>query len=60
MDIIGSGMDATEIDRVADTIARYGERFLRRIYTAGEIAYCRARKNGTRPSRHDSPPRKRP
>jgi holo-[acyl-carrier protein] synthase len=47
MDIIGSGMDATEIDRVADTIARYGDRFLRRVYTAGEIAYCRARKNGT-------------
>jgi len=47
MDIIGSGMDATEIERVVDTIARYGERFLRRVYTEGEIAYCRAKKDAT-------------
>ena len=33
-------MDATEIDRIAETIERYGERFLSRVFTAGEIAYC--------------------
>ena len=42
--IIGLGLDATEVDRIADTIARYGDRFLRRVFTAGEIAYCSKRR----------------
>jgi len=41
MDIIGTGVDATEIARIAATIERYGERFVDRIFTEGEIAYCR-------------------
>jgi len=44
MDIIGLGIDATEIPRIAETIARYGDRFLHRIFTPGEIAYCQARR----------------
>ncbi len=43
--IIGIGMDATEIDRIESTIARYGERFLRRVFTDGEIAYATRRRN---------------
>jgi holo-[acyl-carrier protein] synthase len=42
--IIGLGLDATDIDRIADTIERYGDRFLRRIFTDGEIAYCTRRR----------------
>jgi holo-[acyl-carrier protein] synthase len=42
--IIGLGIDATDIDRIADTIERYGERFLTRIFTDGEIAYCTRRR----------------
>jgi holo-[acyl-carrier protein] synthase len=42
MQIIGIGLDATEIPRIASTMERYGDRFLRRIFTAGEIAYCQA------------------
>jgi holo-[acyl-carrier-protein] synthase len=42
--IIGLGLDATDIDRIADTIERYGERFLRRIFSDGEIAYCTRRR----------------
>src|SRR5438477_7792147 len=42
--ILGLGLDATDIDRIADTIERYGERFLRRVFTDGEVAYCRRRK----------------
>src|SRR5712691_7961551 len=42
--IIGLGLDATEIDRIAATVERYGERFLRRIFTDGEIAYCSRRR----------------
>ena len=42
--ILGLGLDATDIDRIADTIERYGERFVRRIFTDGEVAYCVRRK----------------
>jgi holo-[acyl-carrier protein] synthase len=45
MDIIGTGMDATEIARIAEAIERYGDRFVRRIYTDEEIAYCRRRRD---------------
>ena len=43
--IIGLGLDATDIPRIAVTIERYGERFLRRIFTSGEIAYCERRRD---------------
>src|SRR3954466_6210278 len=42
--IIGIGLDATEIDRIADMIGRYGDRFLQRIFTEGEVAYCQKRR----------------
>src|SRR5678816_4186703 len=45
MTIIGTGLDATEIDRIQDAISRYGDRFVRRVFTEGEIAYCRARRD---------------
>ena len=45
MDIIGTGVDATEIARIAETIERYGDRFVDRIFTAGEIAYCRRKRD---------------
>jgi holo-[acyl-carrier protein] synthase len=44
MTIIGLGMDATEIPRVERVIADYGDRFLHRIFTEGEIEYCSARR----------------
>ncbi len=43
--IIGLGIDATDIPRIAATIQRYGDRFLQRIFTEGEIAYCERRRN---------------
>lgn len=45
MNIIGIGMDATEIDRIEAATARFGERFLRRVFTDGEIAYAQRRRN---------------
>lgn len=45
MDIIGTGLDATEIHRIAETIERYGDRFVHRIFTAEEIAYCRRKRD---------------
>src|SRR6195952_1516640 len=38
--LIGSGIDLVEIERIAQSIERYGERFLHRIYTDSEIEYC--------------------
>jgi holo-[acyl-carrier protein] synthase len=43
--LVGTGIDAVEIERVARSIERYGARFIQRIFTAGEIAYCQRRKN---------------
>ncbi len=37
------GVDVIEIERVAAALARFGERFLRRVYTAEEAAFCRGR-----------------
>ena len=45
MDIIGSGLDATEIARIASAIERYGERFVQRVFTDEEIAYCRRKRD---------------
>jgi holo-[acyl-carrier protein] synthase len=45
MDIIGTGLDATEISRIASAIERYGDHFVNRIFTPDEIAYCRAKRD---------------
>ena len=45
MDIIGVGIDATEIRRIADSIERWGDRFVHKVFTPGEIAYCRRKKD---------------
>ncbi len=42
--IIGLGLDITEVDRIADAVNRYGDRFLRRIFTDDEVAYCTRRR----------------
>ena len=45
--VIGIGTDITEVPRIARSIERHGDRFLTRIYTAGEIAYCLARQRSS-------------
>ena len=45
MNIIGLGMDATEIIRIERTIERFGDRFLQRVFTEAEIAYATRRRN---------------
>jgi holo-[acyl-carrier protein] synthase len=37
------GVDIIEIDRVQRALERFGERFLNRVYTRLEIAFCRGR-----------------
>ena len=38
-----TGVDIIEIKRVEKVALSYGDRFLKRIYTDGEIKYCRGR-----------------
>ena len=38
--IVGSGIDLVEIERIQHSIDRYGSRFLDRVYTPAEQAYC--------------------
>jgi holo-[acyl-carrier protein] synthase len=38
--IVGSGIDLTEIGRIQRSLDRYGARFLARVYTSAEQAYC--------------------
>ncbi len=40
---LSCGVDLVEIDRVAAVIGRWGYRFLLRIFTDAERAYCRGR-----------------
>jgi holo-[acyl-carrier protein] synthase len=47
MAVLGIGIDATDIPRVAALVAKYGDRFLRRVFTDGEIAYCSRHRDPT-------------
>jgi holo-[acyl-carrier protein] synthase len=38
--LIGTGIDLVEIERIQRSVDRYGKRFLDRVYTAAEQAYC--------------------
>src|ERR1035437_3136412 len=38
--IVGSGIDLVEIRRIQQSVERFGQRFLDRVYTAAEQAYC--------------------
>jgi holo-[acyl-carrier protein] synthase len=42
--VLGLGTDITEVGRIQASLERYGQHFLNRVYTPGEIAYCEARK----------------
>ncbi len=43
--IVGTGIDIAEVPRIAHAIERFGDRFIRRIFTEGEIRYCDAKAN---------------
>jgi len=43
--IIGTGVDICEVPRIAASIARFGDRFLQRVFTPAEIRYCQSKKN---------------
>ena len=43
--IIGSGIDLVEIGRIQQSMDRHGRRFLDRVYTGAEQAYCLHKRN---------------
>lgn len=43
--IVGTGIDIAEVKRIAQAMERFGERFIQRIFTAGEIRYCDSKAN---------------
>lgn len=43
--ILGTGIDLAEVDRIRASIDRHGDRFIKRIYTPGEIAYVERKAN---------------
>jgi holo-[acyl-carrier protein] synthase len=45
--VIGIGIDVIQNDRIAKSLERFPERFVSRVYTAGEAEYCTACANPT-------------
>jgi holo-[acyl-carrier protein] synthase len=43
--IVGSGIDIVEIERIQHSVDRFGARFLDRVYTRAEQAYCLRKRN---------------
>jgi len=43
--IVGTGIDIAEVPRIRQSIERFGQRFLQRVFTAGEIRYCDSKAN---------------
>ncbi len=43
--VIGLGIDIIEIDRIQKSIEKFGDKFLKKIYTANELKYCLEKQN---------------
>jgi len=41
--IIGCGIDLIELERVRNMVEKYGERFLTKVFTEAEMAYCQGK-----------------
>jgi holo-[acyl-carrier protein] synthase len=44
--IVGIGIDLAEVERIAAMVARWGDRFTHRVFTAEERAYAASRADG--------------
>jgi holo-[acyl-carrier protein] synthase len=49
MSVIGIGVDLVEVERIQHSLDRFGDKFLNRIFTRGEIEYSMSMKF---PARH--------
>ncbi len=45
MEIIAHGIDLVDCPRIEEMVARHGERFVQRVFTAAEQAYAESNKN---------------
>lgn len=43
--IHGVGVDIVRVERMREAVGRWGDRFLRRVFTGNEIAYCYEKKD---------------
>src|SRR5437588_11635124 len=43
--IVGTGIDIAEVPRIKQSIEGFGDRFINRIYAAGERRYCDSKAN---------------
>jgi len=43
--VIGLGIDIIEIERIKESIERFGDRFLNKVFTENEIKYCMGKGN---------------
>ena len=43
--IVGTGIDIAEVPRIAESIERFGDRFIQRVFTEGEVRYCESKAN---------------
>jgi len=45
MSVVGHGVDICVVERIRSAVGAAGSHFEKRVFTAGEIAYCRERKD---------------
>ena len=45
--IVGTGVDITEVLRIQGAVERFGERFLKRVFTPAELRYCMTKPNSS-------------
>jgi holo-[acyl-carrier protein] synthase len=43
--IVGTGVDIAEVDRIEAAVKRFGDRFLKRVFTPAEVSYCLGKTN---------------
>jgi len=43
--IVGTGVDISEVDRIEAAVKRFGDRFLKRVFTPAEVRYCMGKPN---------------
>jgi len=43
--IVGTGVDIAEVARIREAVGRFGERFLKRVFTPDEVRYCTSKAN---------------
>jgi len=47
--IIGLGTDIVEVERIGRMVEQHGDSFVQRVFTRGEVEYCRQRKHSAEP-----------